>query len=340
MALFNTTADNFDYQSKTGGVPVANHREVAMLSSRFALMRDAIGTIEPGKSIVFISAGSWALHDLLRYVLMQTGPADVDAFTWSISIPGATQIINLLERGQIRRFSFIAHMMMKKWSAAATQMLKKHTERLHLSHIHAKGFILRNENWRISCISSANYTNNPAIEGGIISTSPEVWELNRKWIDAIHENGAQLDAAFTGLDGTKGRIKAAQTEKVGDLLLLRGLPGAGKTELARILGGEAFENDDYFTIGDQYLFDAKRMHQAAAACLQNVKNAMEDKKPLICVANTFADEKELDSYRRLCALHGYRCHVVTVENRHGGRTCHGVTAAQIATMRESYEVKL
>ncbi len=340
MALFNTTADNFDYQSKTGGVPVANHREVAMLSSRFALMRDAIGTIEPGKSIVFISAGSWALHDLLRYVLMQTGPADVDAFTWSISIPGATQIINLLERGQIRRFSFIAHMMMKKWSAAATQMLKKHTERLHLSHIHAKGFILRNESWRISCISSANYTNNPAIEGGIISTSPEVWELNRKWIDAIHENGAQLDAAFTGLDGTKGRVKAAQKEKIGDLLLLRGLPGAGKTELARILGGEAFENDDYFTIGDQYLFDAKRMHQAAAACLQNVKNAMEDRKPLICVANTFADEKELDPYRRLCALHGYRCHVVTVENRHGGRTCHGVTAAQIATMRESYEVKL
>ena len=87
---FNTTADDFDYQSKTGGVAVPNVREVAMLSSRFALMRDAIGTIEPGKSIIFISAGSWALHDLLRYCLLQTGPADVDAFTWSISIPGVT----------------------------------------------------------------------------------------------------------------------------------------------------------------------------------------------------------------------------------------------------------
>ena len=340
MALFDTAADNFDYQSKTGGVQTANKREVAMLSSRFALMRDAIGTIEQGKSVIFISAGSWALHDLLRYVLMQTGPADVDAFTWSISIPGATQIINLIDRGQIRRFSFIAHMMMKKWSAAATQMLKKHTERLHLSHIHAKGFILSNEKWRISVISSANYTNNPAIEGGIISTSPEVYDLNRKWIDAIHEKGAQLDAAFTWLDGTKGRGKAERTEKIGDLLLIRGLPGAGKTELARILSAEAFENDDYFTIGDQYLFDAKRMHQEAASCLQNVKNAMEDRKPLICVANPFADEKEMEPYRRLCALHGYRCHVVTVENRHGGRSCHGISAAQIATMRENYEVKL
>jgi len=340
MALFSTSADNFDYQSKTGGVAVPNTREVAMLSSRFALMRDAIGSIEPEKSIVFISAGSWALHDLLRYVLLQTGPADVDAFTWSISIPGATQIINLIESGQIRHFSFIAHVMMKKWSAAATEMLKNHAERLHLSHIHAKGFILRNDNWRVSVISSANYTNNPAIEGGIISTSPAVWELNRKWIEAIHAHGKQLDAAFSELDGTKGCAKAAKTGKIGDLILLRGLPGAGKTELARILGGEAFENDDYFTIGDQYLFDVKRLHQAAASCLQNVKNAMEDQKPLICVANTFADEKELDPYRRLCALHGYRCHIVTVENRHGGRTRHGTPSAQIATMRENYKVKL
>jgi hypothetical protein len=340
MALFKTTADNFDYQSKSGGVAVANQNEIAMLSSRFALMRDAIGTIEQGKSIVFISAGSWALHDLLRYVLMQTGPADVDAFTWSISVPGATQIINLLESGQIREFSFIAHMMMKKWSAAATQMLKTHTKRLHLSHIHAKGFILRNENWQISCISSANYTNNPAIEGGIISTSPEVWEQNRKWIDAIHENGANLDEAFTGLDGTKSREKSTQTARNGVLLLLRGLPGAGKTELARILGGEAFENDDYFTIGDQYLFDAKRMHQAVASCLQNVKNAMEERKPLICVANPFVEDRDMAPYQRLAALHGYRVHIVTVENRHGGRNRHGVTATQIAAMRQNYEVKL
>ena len=340
MALFSTSADTFDYQNKTGGVAVANKREVAMLSSRFALMRDAIGTIEPGKSIVFISAGSWALHDLLRYVLTQTGPADVDAFTWSISIPGATQIINLIERGQIRRFSFIAHMMMKKWSAAATEMLKNHTELLHLSHIHAKGFILRNENWHISVISSANYTNNPAIEGGIISTSPEVWELNRKWIDAIHATGAKLDAAFSELDGTKNKARTAQTEKNGDLLLIRGLPGAGKSELARALGGETFANDDYFTIGDQYLFDAKRMHQAVASCLQGVKNAMEDRKPLICATNVFAEDAEMEPYRRLCALHGYRCHVVTVENRHGGRNIHGVTPDKIEEMRRRFEVKL
>lgn len=340
MALFNTTADNFDYQSKSGGVSVPNQNEVAMLSSRFALMRDAIGTIEQGKSIVFISAGSWALHDLLRYVLMQTGQGDVDAFTWSISIPGATQIINLIERGQIRRFSFIAHMMMKKWSAAATQMLKAHTERLHLSHIHAKGFILSNDNWRVSCISSANYTNNPAIEGGIISTSPEVWEQNRKWIDAIHENGANLDEAFTGLDGTKGREKGTRTEQNGVLLLLRGLPGAGKSDLARSLCEEVFENDAYFTVGDQYLFDAKRMHQAVASCLQNTKNAMEERKPLICVANTFVDERDMAPYQRLAALHGYRVHVVTVENRHGGRNRHGVTAAQLAAMRQNYGVKL
>ena len=340
MALFNTTADDFDYQSKTGGVAVPNVREVAMLSSRFALMRDAIGTIEPGKSIIFISAGSWALHDLLRYCLLQTGPADVDAFTWSISIPGATQIINLLERGQIRRFSFIAHMMMKKWSAAATQMLKKHTERLHLSHIHAKGFILSNENWRLSVISSANYTNNPAIEGGIISTSPAVYDLNRKWIDAIHETGANLDEAFTGIDGTKDREKERRTDENGVLLLLRGLPGAGKSELARSLCGEVFENDSYFTIGDQYLFDAKRMHQAIASCLQNTKNAMEERRPLICVANTFVEDRDMAPYRRLAALHGYRVHVVTVENRHGGRNRHGVTAAQLAAMRQNYEVKL
>jgi hypothetical protein len=52
------------------------------------------------------------------------------------------------------------------------------------------------------------------------------------------------------------------------------------------------------------------------------------------------DEKDMAPYRRLAALHGYRVHVVTVENRHGGRNRHGVTAAQLAAMRQNYEVKL
>jgi adenylate kinase family enzyme len=42
------------------------------------------------------------------------------------------------------------------------------------------------------------------------------------------------------------------------LILMRGLPGSGKSTKAKILAGEkglVFSTDDFFMVGDKYVFD-------------------------------------------------------------------------------------
>ena len=172
----------------TGGVAVAENETVRVCGPLLKL-KNAIGTLERGKNIHFVTAGSWALHDLVKYLLTQTGPADLLAFTWSLTIPAAVTLIRQQEAGNLRNMSFIVDAKMSKWSAAALSILTKHCDRIVRTANHAKGFLLSNAEWRVSVISSANFSNNPRIEGGCISTNPVVFDMHREWIEQLLHDG-------------------------------------------------------------------------------------------------------------------------------------------------------
>jgi len=56
-----------------------------------------------------------------------------------------------------------------------------------------------------------------------------------------------------------------------ELFLLRGLPGAGKSTLAKSLGGKHIEADMYFEYEGKYKFDASRLKEAHDWCQNTVK---------------------------------------------------------------------
>jgi predicted kinase len=129
------------------------------------------------------------------------------------------------------------------------------------------------------------------------------------------------------------------------LILLRGLPGAGKTALAEALSENGtypvFSVDSYFTNDDgSYDFRYGENHIAYKECARQAEAAMKLGKPKIFLDNTFTMEWEMEPYFSLASQYGYRVFVVTVENRHKGVNVHGITEEQLLKMAEKYKVVL
>lgn len=111
------------------------------------------------------------------------------------------------------------------------------------------------------------------------------------------------------------------------LLLLRGLPGSGKTTLANSLMSLTADRpfvaviaaDDFFTDSDtgEYRFDPARLGEAHQDCQDRAWMAMSVEIPLVIVHNTFSRNWEMAAYRELAEEHGYRLTVATVEGDHG-----------------------
>jgi predicted kinase len=130
------------------------------------------------------------------------------------------------------------------------------------------------------------------------------------------------------------------------LILLRGLPGSGKTTLAELLSEQGtypvFSVDDYFTdpVSGAYHFEFKENHLAYKQCEERTKAAMQQGSPKIILHNTFTIGWELETYFKLAAEFDYTVFVCTVENYHGHQNKHHIPDEQIAKMAEKYKVKL
>jgi predicted kinase len=137
-------------------------------------------------------------------------------------------------------------------------------------------------------------------------------------------------------------------ETQGELILLRGLPGSGKTTLAKIIlqlrstdEPEILSADDFFEDKEgEYNFDPTKLKEAHNYCQFRCSERMRQQKARIVVANTFTQEWEMDEYFKMAERYNYRVHTVVVENRHGNENIHGVPEDKLQQMKNRFQVKL
>ena len=136
------------------------------------------------------------------------------------------------------------------------------------------------------------------------------------------------------------------------LVIIRGLPGAGKSTFAqeyamvlhaaRIVVKGPFEADQYFINSQtgEYVFDATKLGTAHQICFNNVDLFMQQNTECVIVSNTFTTERELKPYLALAEKMNYKVVSIVVENRHGNKSIHNVPDEAMDKMRNRFSLKV
>ncbi len=128
------------------------------------------------------------------------------------------------------------------------------------------------------------------------------------------------------------------------LYLLRGLPGCGKSSLAKSLMNAQtghVEADMFFMKNGEYNFDASKLKEAHEWCQKQTDTYMSPYGyNTVIVSNTFTQEWEMKPYYELAEKYGFVVFSLIVENRHGGINEHNVPEEKLEQMKNRFEVKL
>lgn len=132
------------------------------------------------------------------------------------------------------------------------------------------------------------------------------------------------------------------------LLLVRGLPGSGKTTLVRTIEAlttgidvASISADEFFEKPDgSYDFRPEFLPQAHEWCRYATETEMTSGHNLVMVHNTFTQDWEMEPYFELARKHGFICKTIICENRHAGTSVHDVPDASISKMFNRFSINL
>ena len=125
-----------------------------------------------------------------------------------------------------------------------------------------------------------------------------------------------------------------------DLIIIRGIPGSGKSTFAEMVSRAICCADDYFMRDGKYVWKAEKVGTAHAWCQRKCRRFMKKQIGQIVVANTSTTEKELKPYYDLAKKFNYRVFSIIVENRMNSESIHNVPNETILKMKNRFNISL
>lgn len=147
-----------------------------------------ISHLSPQKSVHFISDGDWSSHDLIMQLLRRYKPAELFITTYAIREFPVRQLILAQEANELTSVTMLIDYRAKVRTPEVFHLASLNVQRIFLTSIHAKVMVLRSAAGCVSIVGSANLTQNPRIEAGVISLDPELAKFHINWIEKVMEN--------------------------------------------------------------------------------------------------------------------------------------------------------
>jgi predicted kinase len=117
------------------------------------------------------------------------------------------------------------------------------------------------------------------------------------------------------------------------LILIRGLPGSGKSTFAKSLNLPHYEADQFFMVNGVYEFDRTNLGAAHQQCQFDTETALKNGKSVV-VSNTFTTIKELRPYFDMASRYGIVPTVITMNGSF--KNVHGVPEETLVAMKQRF----
>lgn len=183
LFLSNDIEDSIPEPVIKGGTEETNFANSFIIGKVNDKLPEIIPALTKNCSIHYVTAGLWSTHDLIFHLLSIIGPAKLTLATWSMTEAPAQMLMKGLDIGAITELDALFDVRIRVRNPQTFEFIKFNIgEHCRISSCHAKVSVLQNQNWSVSVVGSANYTNNPRIEAGVICTDSAIAEFHANWI--------------------------------------------------------------------------------------------------------------------------------------------------------------
>lgn len=145
-------------------------------------LRQIVGELRMGQAVHYANDTLFYLHDVLVYCLEQTGPAKVYFSTYAIKEFQARIVTRMRKENSITYLHALLDDRNAVHDQDAVQLLSKSCDVFGFNRTHSKLIAIRNDNWGISIVTSANMTNNTRLDVGVITCNAQVTDARIEWI--------------------------------------------------------------------------------------------------------------------------------------------------------------
>lgn len=138
-------------------------------------LKRLLDQLEPAKVTFYLSDGDWSMHDLVMQLVKRFKPAEVYITTYALREFSVRQLILAIDRKEICAVNMLLDYRAPIRTPAVHTMAAMNFK-IFLLSVHAKVTVIKSPAGSVTITGSANWTNNPKLESGVISLDPALAE--------------------------------------------------------------------------------------------------------------------------------------------------------------------